>query len=202
GNEVIRTPNLDRLVHEGTTFTRAITACPICVASRAELLTGRNGCENGNDDFGFSPKADVPHWASVMSEAGYETCYVGKWHTRGRPSTHGYVRSEGLYARGGRNLPLTFPVDWKGKDVTGYRGWVFQTDDRQLFPERGVGLTPDISEDFADAAIGFLESRNRDASPFFLHVNFTAPHDPLFYPTGLETLYDPAELPLPDNFAP
>jgi arylsulfatase A-like enzyme len=213
GNEVIRTPNLDRLVHEGTTLTRAITACPICVASRAELLTGRNGCANGKGDFGFSPKAGVPHWASVMNEAGYETCYVGKWHTSGRPSTHGYVRSEGLYAGGGSNLPLTFPSDWKGMEVTGYRGWVFQTDDRQLFPERGVGLTPDISEDFADAAIGFLESRRRsipDASsirdaarkPFFLHVNFTAPHDPLFYPTGLKTLYDPAEIPLPANFAP
>jgi arylsulfatase A-like enzyme len=202
GNEVIRTPNLDRLVHEGTTFTRAITACPICVASRAELLTGRNGCENGNGDFGFSPKAGVPHWASVMGEAGYETCYVGKWHTSGRPSTHGYVRSEGLYAGGGGTFPLTFPVDWKAMDVTGYRGWVFQTDDRQLFPERGVGLTPDISEDFADAAIGYLQSRSDDAPPFFLHVNFTAPHDPLFYPSGLESLYDPAEIALPRNFAP
>ena len=199
GNEQIRTPTLDRLVYEGTTFTRAITASPICVASRAELLTGRNGLLNGNNDHGSSPKADVPHWASVMGDAGYETCYVGKWHTRGRPSTHGYTRTAGLYAGGGGKFPLTHPVDWKGMPVTGYRGWVFQTDDGTIFPERGVGLTPDISAEFADAAIGFLEEK-RDR-PFFLHVNFTAPHDPLFYPSGLKHLYDSEEIPLPPNFA-
>ena len=85
-------------------------------------------------------------------------------------------------------------------DVTGYRGWVFQTDNRQLFLERGIGLTPDISEDFADAAIEFLyRERNQ---PFFLHVNFTAPHDPLFYPTGYEDHYDADDMPLPRNFRP
>jgi arylsulfatase A-like enzyme len=224
GNPLIRTPILDRLVYEGTAFTRAITACPICVASRAELLTGRNGRFNGKDDFGFSPREGVPHWASVMQQAGYVTCYVGKWHTSGRPSVHGYAQTQGLYAGGGGNRPLTHPRDWKGMPVTGYRGWVFQTDDRQFLPERGVGLTPDISEKFADAAIAFLKSHVRSSTgpedeaggkeesvssrkgesgrqPFFLHVNFTAPHDPLFIPTGLESLYGPGQIPVPENFA-
>ena len=200
GNEIIKTPHLDRLVREGTTFTRAIVAVPICVASRAEILTGRDGLRNGNQDWGFSPTHGVTHWAAAMADGGYETCYVGKWHTVGRPSQHGYLTTQGLYAGGGGKFPLTHPQDWKGMDVTGYRGWVFQTDDRQLFPERGVGLTPDISADFADAAIEFL-SRQRD-QPFFLHVNFTAPHDPLFYPTGYEDLYDADDMPLPRNFRP
>jgi arylsulfatase A-like enzyme len=200
GNDLIRTPHLDRLVREGTTFTRAITAIPICVASRAEIMTGRDGLRNGKPDFGFSPAEGVPHWAEVMRDAGYHTCYSGKWHTPGRPSQHGYIRAEGLYAGGGGQHPLTHPVDWKGLEVTGYRGAVFQTDDRTLFPERGVGLTPNISESFADAAIGFLkEPRDR---PFFLHVNFTAPHDPLFHPAGYEHMYEPAEMPLPANFLP
>ncbi|MEW4530693.1 sulfatase-like hydrolase/transferase [Maioricimonas sp. JC845] len=200
GNALIETPNLDRLVREGTTFTRAIVAIPICVASRAEILTGRDGRLNGKENFGFSPADDVTHWAAAMQQAGYETCYVGKWHTTGRPSHHGYQRSEGLYSGGGGRFPLTHPHDWKGMAVTGYRGWVFQTDDRTLFPERGVGLTPDISSDFADAAIGFLrEERDR---PFFLHVNFTAPHDPLFLPTGYEDRYTADDIPLPVNFLP
>ena len=200
GNEIINTPHLDRLVREGTTFTRAIVAVPICVASRAEILTGRDGLRNGKDDWGFSPADGVTHWAGALSDAGYETCYVGKWHTVGRPSHHGYTTTVGLFAGGGGRFPLTHPQDWKGMDVTGYRGWVFQTDDGQIFPEQGVGLTPDISKDFADAAIEFL-SRERD-EPFFLHVNFTAPHDPLFYPTGYEETYDPDAMPLPKNFRP
>ncbi len=198
GNDEIRTPNLDQLVHRGTTFTRAITAIPICVASRAELLTGRDGRLNGKKDFGFSPKEGVASLGTVMHDAGYETCYVGKWHTRGRPSTHGYETVEGLFSSGGGKFPLTFPKDWKGMDVTGYRGWIFQTDDGKKFPEKGVGLTPNISDDFTDAAIRFLNRRSD--RPFFLHVNYTAPHDPLFVPEGYEGKYTAESVSLPVNF--
>jgi arylsulfatase A-like enzyme len=200
GNTIIRTPALDQLVAGGTVFTRAITAVPVCVASRAELLTGQDCRFNGKNDFGASPKPGVPHLATALHQAGYETCYVGKWHTPGRPSANGYETTEGLFAGGGRRLPLTHPVDWKGMDVTGYGGWVFQTDDGTIFPERGVGLTPNISEHFADAAIAFL--RRRSERPFFLHVNFTAPHDPLFIPKGYEDRHAQLDIPLPPNFQP
>ncbi len=200
GNPRIRTPHLDRLVREGTVFTRAIVAVPICVASRAEILTGRNGLDNGRHDFGFTPKPGVTSWAQAFHQAGYETCYVGKWHTRGRPHQYGYVRTEGLYGGGGGKFPLTYPQDWKGQDVTGYRGWVFQTSEGRLLPEKGVGLTPNISEAFADAAIRFLSEPREQ--PFFLHVNFTAPHDPLFVPHGYETMYSADQMRLPKNFLP
>ncbi|MBL8849134.1 MAG: sulfatase-like hydrolase/transferase [Planctomycetaceae bacterium] len=200
GNEMIRTPNLDRLVREGTAFTRAVTAIPICVASRAELLTGRNGLKNGRADFGFTPADDAKCLAELLSEAGYDTCYTGKWHTSGRPSSRGYEQSVGLFAGGGEALPLSHPADWHGRRVTGYVGWVFQTDDRQLFPERGVGLTPGISEVFADEALRFLKApRER---PFFLHLNFTAPHDPLHVPPGEQFRYAVGDMRLPPNFAP
>ncbi|MCH5375196.1 MAG: sulfatase-like hydrolase/transferase, partial [Planctomycetes bacterium] len=90
GNPVIRTPNLDELVRAGATFTRAICANPICTPSRAELLTGCNGFENGVLD--FSGKIDPQRiaWATTMQRAGYRTCYIGKWHNDGRPSTRGY----------------------------------------------------------------------------------------------------------------
>ena len=198
GNSEIRTPTLDKLVREGTTFRRAIVAIPICVASRAEMLTGRDGLENTKKDFGFSPHPEAAHWATTLQAAGYRTCYVGKWHTTGRPSQYGYRETRGLFGSGGGKYPLTYPRDWKGMEVTGYRGWVFQTDDRKLYPDRGIGLTPDISWDFADAAIKFLATT--DAEPFFLHVNFTAPHDPLFYPEEFEKAYPPETLSLPANF--
>ncbi len=66
GNSTIRTPHLDRLVEEGTTFTRAITAVPICVASRAEILTGRDGLHNGRDDYGFGVRTGVPSLSEVL----------------------------------------------------------------------------------------------------------------------------------------
>ncbi len=132
-------------------------------------------------------------------ESGYETWYVGKWHTTGRPSAWGYTDSLGLYAGGGGKW-MQEQKDWKGFEVTGYSGWVFQTDDHELFPELGVGLTPDISEKFADAAVEFIERDHE--KPFFLHVNFTAPHDPLFLPPGYEGKYKPEAMELPGNFLP
>ena len=47
GNPLIETPNLDQLVRRGTTFTRATCAFPLCVPSRAEILTGASAFQNG-----------------------------------------------------------------------------------------------------------------------------------------------------------
>ncbi|HUG89536.1 MAG TPA: sulfatase-like hydrolase/transferase [Planctomycetaceae bacterium] len=201
GNAAIRTPHLDRLVANGIVFTRAICANPICTPSRAEILTGATGFRNGVFDFGRPISPDAPRWPETMRGAGYQTWYVGKWHNNGRPHDHGYEQTDGLFAGGGGQwwVPTT---DWNGRDVTGYRGWVFHTDDGRVQPEKGVGLTPDISARFADAAIRIIRRGRESRRPYFLHVNFTAPHDPLLMPFGHEQLYDPGALPLPGNLLP
>jgi len=197
GNPIIQTPHLDSLVRGGVVFTRAISPNPICVASRAEMLTGCCGIRNGTVNFGGRLAPDQVPWARTMREAGYHTCYVGKWHSAGRPKAWGYEESLGLFAGGGARFQRE-TVDHHGRKVTGYVGWVFQTDDGRLFPEKGVGLTPDISRTLADAAIALLERVPQ--KPFFLHVNFTAPHDPLLMPPGYQARYDPQRMTLPPNF--
>jgi arylsulfatase A-like enzyme len=197
GNPLIETPNLDRLARRGTAFTRAMAPYPLCVPSRAEILTGVSAFRNGVFP-NVSNRLDesLVLWPEALHEAGYHTWYVGKWHTSGRPSSRGYEESLGLYSSGGGETTLL--KDDQGRPVTGYRGWMFQTDDRQLFPEQGVGLTPEIDAKFADAAIEFI--RRKPNQPFFLHVNFTGPHDPLFWPPGMKDKYDPVKMPLPENF--
>ncbi|NLY01369.1 MAG: sulfatase-like hydrolase/transferase [Rhodopirellula sp.] len=200
GNEIIQTPNLDSLVRRGLSFTRAVSPNPICTPSRAEIMTGCSSFRNGILGFGGRMKPQLVLWADAMRQAGYRTWYVGKWHNDGVPTDRGYQESLGLYRGGGGKHPMAFGVDYRGAAVTGYRGWIFQTDDGKLMPERGVGLTPNISSHFADAAIEFI--RRGSHEPFFLHVNFTAPHDPLLVPPGYEDRYDPKKLPLPPNFQP
>jgi len=199
GNPVIHTPNLDALVREGTAFTRAIAPNPICVPSRAEIMTGCDGFRNHVGVFGAKMNPELVLWADCMRQAGYLAWHVGKWMNDGRPITRGYDQSDGLFASGGAKWWVD-QVDYHGRPVTGYRGWVLQDDQGNVFPERGVGLTPDISREFADAAIRFIE--RKPAKPFFLHVNFTAPHDPLLMPPGYEGKYDPEKVPLPPNFLP
>ncbi len=199
GNSVIQTPNLDRLVREGSVLTRAVCANPICTPSRAEILTGCGGFRNGILDFGGQIDPQLVLWGEAMRRGGYRSYYVGKWHNDGKPVTRGYDETDGLFTGGGGRFSVV-QQDWKGREITGYRGWIFQSDDGTLFPGKGVGLTPNISGEFADAAIRLL-SPNGD-KPFFLHVNFTAPHDPLIMPPGYEEKYDAAKMPLPKNFLP
>ncbi|HUE73977.1 MAG TPA: sulfatase-like hydrolase/transferase [Pirellulaceae bacterium] len=198
GSKQCRTPNLDQLAAEGLVFTRAVCPFPLCVPSRAEILTG---CSSLRIPALATGKLDpaLVTWPGAMKSGGYKTCYVGKWHTGGRPPQHGYDETRGLYAGGGGHL-WKEQTDHNGRPVTGYRGWVFQSQDgKTIEPEHGIGLTPDISRRFADAAISLI--REPAGKPFFLDVNFTAPHDPLFMPPGYEKKYDPRQIALPKNFA-
>jgi arylsulfatase A-like enzyme len=140
-------------------------------------------------------------WGDTMRSAGYHTWYVGKWMNDGKPVTRGYDETLGLFASGGGQW-WKDTVDAHGRPVTGYRGWIFQKDDGTKLPEFGVGLTADISSRFADAAIEFIRRGADSNKPFFLHVNFTAPHDPLLMPPRYQEMYDPADIPLPENFLP
>jgi arylsulfatase A-like enzyme len=202
GNDRIRTPNLDALVRRGLCFTRATCSNPICVVSRAEILTGMHGWQNGIDGLAGRRFAQgVTFWPDTLRAAGYDTWYVGKWHTPGRPSGLGCTGVNGLFSGGGDRWWREGQTDWKGFPITGYRGWIFQSDDGgNMFPEKGVGLTADISAKFADAAIEVL--RRKSDRPWFLHVNFTAPHDPLIMPPGYEDKYRAADMRVPENFLP
>ncbi len=199
GNDVIRTPNLDALVRHGSVCTRAICANPICTPSRGEILSGCSGFRTGVLDFGGKAPAGFASFAGTMQRGGYETSYVGKWHNKGRPSDYGYQNTAGLFGSGGGKWMKPNQVDAHGTPVTGYTGWIFQSSDgKEKYPKLGVGLTSDISEKFADASIKLIEQSHD--KPFFIHVNFTAPHDPLLVPPGFEDAYDPATIPLPKNF--
>lgn len=195
GGEAAHTPYLDSLVREGVAFMGAITACPLCVPSRVEIFSGSASFGRPASWNGALQAGQIP-WPMAMRDAGYETWHVGKWHLAGRPSSLGFVESQALFASGG--AASVERRDHAGRLATGYVGWTFQDDAGRRLPGTPEGLTPEISEKFADAAIDFI--RRRPRKPFFLNVNFTAPHDPLLVPPGFETRFSPARVPVPTNF--
>ena len=201
GNPLIQTPHLDRLAREGMTFTRAVCPFPLCVPSRAEILTGTSALENGILSKERRMKPDLVLWGNAMRSGGYHTWYCGKWMNDGSPKTRGYDETSALFSSGGAGAAGKQPrYNRNGQLITGYRGWTFKTRDGKPELKKGIGLVGETSRYIADGAIALLEREvNR---PFFLHVNFTAPHDPLVIPPGCEDKYDPARIPLPKNFAP
>ncbi|MFQ5380828.1 MAG: sulfatase [Dehalococcoidia bacterium] len=86
GHEVVQTPNLDRLAHEGVRFPESWCQSPVCQPSRASVITGRYTHQLGL--FGNTGPLN-PEWPTVMKAlqgAGYETATIGKTHYRGTPA--------------------------------------------------------------------------------------------------------------------
>lgn len=202
GNEIIDTPNLDRLVKRGMTFEQATCANPLCVPSRAEILSGCSSFRNGVLGMGterIDPKLSL--LPNVMAGGGYHAWYVGKWMNDGKPLTRGYQETRGLFSSGGGTWKKGEVIlGRKGRPVTGYRNWTFKDAKGKPDLVKGIGLTPLTDKYVADGALELL--KRKTDKPFFLHLNFTGPHDPLIHPPGYEGKYETDDLKLPDNFLP
>jgi len=202
GNEIIDTPNLDRLVKRGTTFEQATCANPLCVPSRAEILSGCSSFRNGVLGMGgerIDPELTL--LPTAMASGGYHAWYSGKWMNDGKPLTRGYHETQGLFGSGGGTWKKGEVIlGRKGRPITGYRNWTFKDSQGKPKLDKGIGLTPLTDKYIADGALEFL--KRKTDKPFFLHVNFTGPHDPLVYPPGYENKYKSADLKLPPNFSP
>ena len=80
GNTGLKTPAMDSMAAKGIRFDNAYCANPICVPSRASMMTGKMPHEIGvtfnMDRFDIHARS----LGSVVTEAGYDTGYIGKWH--------------------------------------------------------------------------------------------------------------------------
>lgn len=79
------TPTLNKLAEESVVFTQAVSTCPVCSPYRAMFMSGMYPWRNGVTSNCHQTREDglhhtIPCFTDVLSQAGYETCYVGKTH--------------------------------------------------------------------------------------------------------------------------
>ena len=79
-----KTPHINRLARESMRFARMYTE-PSCTPTRVAFMTGRQPYRNGMSDTsvdisGFGLAAEEKTLAEVLSEVGYNTVHIGKWH--------------------------------------------------------------------------------------------------------------------------
>lgn len=78
------TPNMNQMADQGINFMRMYTE-PACTPTRAALQTGRYAVRSGMHTVSFPVEysgmdAEEVTIAEVLSDAGYNTAFFGKWH--------------------------------------------------------------------------------------------------------------------------
>ncbi|MGG1554072.1 sulfatase family protein [Paenibacillus ferrarius] len=91
GNRVVRTPHLDQLAREGVLFENAHCTHPLCMPSRATLLTGRYNRAHKLYRNGIPLNPEEMTIAELLKQQGYRTGLIGKAHFTpyaGDPTLH------------------------------------------------------------------------------------------------------------------
>lgn len=181
GNADVITPNLDELAREGNRFENFFCVSPVCSPARASILTGkipschgvhdwlRSGSLNKEDlgEIKDSPcfhdeKKAIPYlegqitYTDILAQNGYQCALAGKWHLG--DSVHPQHGFSKWFTIGRGGCPYYHP------DIVD-EGHVY-FDDRY------------ITDIITDKAMNYLDELSSEKKPFYLAVNFTAPHSP------------------------
>lgn len=196
GNNLIRSPNIDRLAESGTLFNRAYCNVPVCGASRASLLTGTRPTRYRFLDYDTWTDEDLPDVVTLpqhFRNNGYHTISLGKiFH-------HQYDRRES-WDENWRPKMKTSPRDYQVPEnialdtVNGQRGMPYES--------APVNDTTYFDGRIAARAISHLTAMKESGEPFFLAVGFLKPHLPFNAPSKYWELYDYDQFELPDNYIP
>lgn len=198
GNTEIETPNLDRLVRSGTTFTHAYNqgswSGAVCLASRTMLNSGR-----------FLWRAEAIYqaseaerqagrwWSEQLRAAGYDTYMTGKWHCKAQAEkAFDFV----THIRGG--MPNQTPQGYDRPRSDRRDAWSPYDPQFGGFWQGGKHW----SEVLGDDAETFLQQAGQRHQPFFMYLAFNAPHDPRQSPKEYVDKYPAASLAVPANYLP
>lgn len=205
GNDIIRTPNIDRLAEKSVRFVNAYSNAPLCSASRQSLLTAKYPHATGVTLL-TTPFQDEGNLtiAEVLMQHNYATAAVGKTHFNNYgekiPPNHGFAMMVGHNERRkylAENPPPPIPDSietlgpWRPfRDPA--RVWL----NAETLPSATWAEYGSAAWD-ARKAIEFIRE-NRDEK-FFLWVGFHEPHSPFNFPVEYAGKYDPEDMPLPEG---
>ncbi|MEM1028543.1 MAG: sulfatase-like hydrolase/transferase, partial [Planctomycetota bacterium] len=189
GHPLLKTPALDSLCQQGTTFTRAYTPSPVCVPARHALASGLPPHMSGVFDLDDDPTPTVS-MMQRLSDAGYQTHGVGKMHFKPDAYDRWGFESRDTSEEGGHDL--------ERDDYARYiveQGFGHVTDPYGLRSEfyylpQPSQLPAELhhSHWVADRSIEFLNRRDT-GRPFLLCSHFVGPHPPFASPLPWSRLY-------------
>jgi arylsulfatase A len=203
----VETPNLDRLVAQGLTFTDAHSSSAVCSPTRYGVLTGRYSWRTRLKQ-GIVGKWQPPLIADerltlpeMLRDRGYATACVGKWHLGWNwPKRGGGFTTKPAeidYRAPIQGGPLSHGFDYYlGDDVPNWPPFVWIENDRALAEPtaamkagamEGVSAGPATPGWQFDAVlprltakcVEYIEAQAKTDEPFFLFFPMTSPHTPI-----------------------
>lgn len=225
-NDEIDTPNLDRLVEEGTTFKRAYCPNPTCTPSRASIITGKYPSQHGAWAIGTKLSEDEPTLGEALGDNGYQTALIGKAHFQPLKSTEEYPSLEAppllqdlaywrtfdekFYgfdevelARNHTNESLVgqhYAIWMEEKGCLNWRDYFSKPTGTMDADEKYHWRLPEkyhYNTWIAERTKEKLATYKEQADPFFLWASFPDPHPPYLVPEPWNKMYDPKQLTLP-----
>jgi arylsulfatase A-like enzyme len=162
GNKEIITPHIDKMASQGVRFLNHYNTTAICMASRANVMTGLYEYRSGvNFDHGPMQREFMEQsYPVLLRKAGYYTGFAGKI---GFQVMQGKKRAN--------------PAEYFDK-YAGPNGSIFATAD--AFPEmyKYADKHPHITRAFTAWADDFIVEAKKSGKPFCMSISFVAPHGP------------------------
>lgn len=211
GNTDIYTPNLDRLVQRGLSFTRAYSTCPVCVPSRYTIRTGRREPTTGiyaNMQPDLVPDQPEnmeercgPYLAQTLRSRGYRTFGIGKFHTTPWDEDLGYdthLHSEELYGTPDQRRRDDYAafIAREHPEYDFIEGLMGERTEMYYMPQMSpMPVQAGVEAWAADNAVKQIQTPG--TQPYFGFVSFVGPHPPLAPPIPFNRMYDPDRMPNP-----
>ena len=172
-DQLIQTPNIDRIAEEGMLFTNACVTNSICAPSRATILTGKHTHINGKIDNHMPFDTTNVTFPQLFQDAGYKTAMFGKLHFGNNPKG---VDDFMILPGQGNYINPTF-ISSKGDTII-------------------EGYVTDV---ITDLTLNWLEDQRDEEKPFMLAYLHKAPHRPWWPRADKFKEFSKKEFPYPET---
>ncbi|WP_373495974.1 sulfatase [Aquiflexum sp.] len=210
GNQIIETPNLDKLASSGMVFTQGYSAGPMCTPTRASIMTGKYPADNQMFSV-ITSLQPPPNWDyGVPRGDNYDFFEIGNnIRTRSYLPLEEITVAEILKGEGYKTCYIgkwhlghdPYHPLYQGFDVqigtTNYGSpptyffpyETMRTEQKRLIEDLNKDGKPGeyLTDRLTDEAIGFIKKNNEH--PFFISLNYYNPHSPYYAKEDLQKYY-------------
>lgn len=185
GNDIVKTPNLDRLAKDAVIFDNAYAHNPICVPGRQCMLAGQMSTSCNVHRYGEDLAPGYQTFPRLLSQYGYNTVAAGKLHLTGVDQMQGFTNRFGCDAGVSPKFIKNMKEPYVRPKTEGFK-W---TQSKEV-QKAGIGISGGARVDEYSTAglehyiwekyINAYYDRHNNDQPVLLKLSLIQPHYPYF----------------------